>query len=197
MTNIFVARFPVAYYRWNKQTGISLVLVMIFLVILSGLGITAMQSSTFSSRIARNESDRNIAFQAAEAALRDAENDIAYKRFDRITACATAITGCRAQAIEGLLNFDAACTNGLCAGNSNPLVPQPWETAAIWTAAGNSVVYGLRTGATALPVVSNQPRYLIEGYEVGIEKSAIYRVTAVGFGASITTQVMLQTTVKP
>jgi type IV pilus assembly protein PilX len=51
-----------------RQRGISLVIVMIFLVILSVLGITAMQGSTLSSRIARNEADRNLAFQAA---LRD------------------------------------------------------------------------------------------------------------------------------
>jgi type IV pilus assembly protein PilX len=179
----------------TEERGVSLVIVMIFLVILSGLGITAMQSSTFSARIARNESDRNVAFQAAEAALRDAENDIAYKRFDHVTPCSSSIVGCRTQAIEGLLNFDAACTAGLCAGGAS--VTPFWETASIWDASGNSVAYGSRTGAAALPVVSSQPRYLIEGYEVGIEKSAVYRVTAVGFGANASTQVMLQTAVKP
>lgn len=184
-----------SFFAVKKERGISLVLVMIFLVILSGLGITAMQSSTFSARIARNESDRNVAFQAAEAALRDAENDIAYRRFDRVTPCSSSVAGCRTQALEGLLGFDAACTNGLCAGDASGT--PPWETATIWADAGNSVVLGTRTGAAALPVVSRQPRYLIEGYEVGLEKSAVYRVTAVGFGASNTTQVMLQTTVKP
>ncbi len=184
-----------SFFASTKERGISLVLVMIFLVILSGLGITAMQSSTFSARIARNESDRNIAFQAAEAALRDAENDIAYKRFDHTTPCSSSTAGCRAQAIEGLLNFDLACTNGLCAGGASGT--PPWETAAIWGTSGNSVVYGARTGATALPVVFSQPRYLIEGYIVGLEKNAVYRVTAVGFGANSSTQVMLQTSVKP
>jgi type IV pilus assembly protein PilX len=183
------------YFVTTKERGISLVLVMIFLVILSGLGITAMQSSTFSARIARNESDRNIAFQAAEAALRDAENDIAYKRFDHVTPCTASTAGCRAQAIEGLLNFDLACTNGLCAGGASAI--PPWETASIWAPSGNSVAYGTRTGAIALPVVSSQPRYLIEGYIIGLEKNAVYRVTAVGFGANSSTQVMLQTSVKP
>lgn len=52
--------------------GISLVIVLIFLVILSMLAVVAIQNSTFSARIAGNEADRTLAFQAAEAALRDA-----------------------------------------------------------------------------------------------------------------------------
>ena len=178
----------------KAERGISLVLVMIFLVILSVLGISAMQSSTLSSRIARNESDRNLAFQAAEAALRDAENDIAYRRFDR-SACASTISGCRT--FEGLLNFDAACTNGLCDTVGAGLATNFWETASFWTATGNSQVYGSHTGAAALPVVFRQPRYLIEGFQVGLDGSTVYRVTAVGFGASESTQIMLQTSVKP
>jgi type IV pilus assembly protein PilX len=177
-------------YAAKFQRGVSLVLVMVFLVILSILGITAMQSSTLSARVARNEADRNVAFQAAEAALRDAENDITYKRFDK-TACSTAIAGCRAAPIDGLLNFDATCTNGLCAGVAGSA---PWETATVWATTGNSVAYGTRTGATALPFVAQQPRYLIEGFTLGDD--TVYRVTSVGFGANLSTQIMLQSSVK-
>jgi type IV pilus assembly protein PilX len=176
------------------QKGISLVLVMIFLVILSVLGISAMQSSTLSSRIARNESDRNMAFQAAEAALRDAENDIAYRRFDR-SACTSTTAGCRI--FEGLLNFDATCTAGLCDTTGAALASNFWESASIWSTSGNSQVYGSHTGAVALPVVFRQPRYIIEGFQIGLDGSTVYRVTAVGFGASESTQIMLQTSVKP
>jgi len=173
-----------------------LVLVMIFLVILSGLGITAIQTSTFSARIARNESDRNLAFQAAEAALRDAENDIFYRRFDQ-TACSASTAGCRAEPFEGLLNFDTACVGGLCDTAGAAAGTVFWETAAIWGAAGASVAYGTHTGAAALPVVFRQPRYLIEGFQVGLDGSTVYRVTAVGFGANESSQIMLQTAVKP
>lgn len=180
----------------RKEQGLSLVLVMIFLVILSGLGITAMQSSTFSARIARNESDRNLAFQAAEAALRDAENDIFYRRFDR-TPCSAATAGCRAEPFEGLLNFNTTCLNGLCDTVGAAAATAFWETASIWGTSGNSVAYGTRTGAPALPVVARQPRYLIEGFQIGLDGGTVYRVTAVGFGANDTTQIMLQTAVKP
>lgn len=188
--------------RTNTERGVSLVIVMIFLVILSGLGITAMQSSTLSARISRNQADRNIAHQAAEAALIDAENDIFYLRANRITPCSAAIAGCRPEpGIYKLEGFDVTCPNGLCAG----LATAPWIDSVttgtlvpnLWKANGNdvSVAYGLRTGAVPLPFVAQQPRYLIEGFQVGDE--IVYRVTAKGFGANQSTEVMLQTSVKP
>lgn len=179
-----------------KQFGISLVIVMIFLVILSGLAVIAMQGSTFSSRIAANEADRTLAFQAAEAALRDAENDINGTKFDGATLCSavspTAAT-CRAEMIYWGDGFDADCTLGRC----DPKVATSpyWEDASIWNSSSEkSVVYGKYTGATALPVVSRQPRYILEYFKQG--DFAVYRVTAVGFGANDSTRAMLQTAVK-
>jgi type IV pilus assembly protein PilX len=175
--------------RQNRQSGISLAVVMIFLIILSILGITIIQGSTFGSKIARNESDRNLAFQAAEAALRDAENDIKYRR--STGANCTLTDGCRVEPVRGE-NFDASCTNGLCEPSS---IPGPvWETASRWATTGSSVAYGTYTGATALPLVVRQPRYLIEYFKQN--ETTVLRVTAVGFGASESTRTMLQTSVK-
>lgn len=175
----------------KRQHGISLVIVMIFLVILSILGITAIQGSTLSSRIARNEADRNLAFQAAEAALHDAEQDIKGLRFDN-AVCQAGTTGCRAQAIKRGDNFVAACTNGLC--DSAGLTPPVWEDRTKWVSGGGNVPYGTYTGATALPNVFQKPSYLIEYFPLG--DAVVYRVTAVGYGASQSTQIMLQTSVK-
>ena len=60
----------------TRQNGAALVTGLIFLVILTLLGVTAMQTSIMEERMAGNARDRNIAFQAAEAALRNAEADI-------------------------------------------------------------------------------------------------------------------------
>lgn len=173
----------------NQQRGISLVIVMIFLVILSLLGISAMQSSTLSSRIARNEADRNLAFQAAEAALRDGELDVRNQRFDR-SPCIEGASGCRAKRIKAQTRFDAACTEGRCAFQSTVA---PWETSSKWTSTGASVSYGAYTGAVAIPIVSAQPRYLLEALPL---PNPTYRITAVGFGANPSTQVMLQIVVR-
>ena len=180
-----------AHLLQANQQGISLVIVMIFLVILSLLGITAMQGSTLSSRIARNEADRNLAFQAAEAAIRDAELDIKGLRFDN-AICTPGSVGCRSERINRGDNFVTACTNGLC--DTLAMTTPIWEDNTKWAAGGGSMAYGSFTAATSLSVVAQQPRYLLEYFPMG--DATVYRITAVGYGANSSTQVMLQTAVK-
>lgn len=175
-----------------RQSGISLPIVLIFLVVLSVLGITIIQGSTFGARIARNESDRTLAFQAAEAALRDAETDIRYMRANGVACLEGGSNNCRLSAINRS-DFDASCTNGLCLPNTTATVGV-WETTSLWTASGKSIAYGSYTGATALPLVARQPRYLIEHFK--LFQASVVRVTAIGFGANENTKTMLQTSVK-
>ena len=175
----------------HRQRGISLVIVMIFLVILSLLGISAMQSSTLSSRIARNEADRNLAFQAAEAALRDGELDVRNERFNR-SRCNPTIVGCRANLIDKGVRFDNVCTEGRCAFQDGV---SPWETPANWSTSGPSVKYGTYTGAADLELVNRQPRYILENLRIN-DAPATYRITAVGYGANPSSQVMLQIVVR-
>lgn len=184
------ARIYCKYAKPNQ--GISLVIVLIFLAILSGLAITAIQSSTFSSRIAGNESDRTLAFQAAEAALRDAEYDINNVIADGTTPCSTATPVCRADPIYRGNGFDTTCPLGRCV--PNPVSPV-WEVSSNWNSTSTtSVAYGTYTGATSVPVVSRQPRYMLEYFN--INGYAVYRITAVGFGANDSTRAYLQTSVK-
>jgi type IV pilus assembly protein PilX len=189
----------------NKDTsGISLVIVLIFLVILSTLAVVAIQNSTFSARIAGNEADRTLAFQAAEAALRDAENDIRSLGADAVRDClvykaqTTAATtnanfDCRIDPIDRGNGFDTTCPEGRCIANAASPV---WETATNWVGANSarSVEYGRYTGAVWLPVVSRQPRYMLEYFKQG--DFSVYRVTAMGFGANDTTRAILQASIK-
>ena len=167
------------------------------MVILSGLAITAMQGSSFAARIAGNEADRTLAFQAAEAALRDAENDIRSKKYDGSHNCddptltTIPLTTCRAVLISRGDDFDTTCPLGRCIPNTSS---PNWEDATIWDSTSvKSVVYGTYTGAAALPVVNRQPRYILE-YFPG--EYAVYRVTAVGFGANDSTRTILQSAIK-
>lgn len=175
---------------YSLQKGISLPIVLIFLVVLSILGVSIIQGSTFGSRIARNEADRILSFQAAEAALRDAEADIRFQRADG-TPCAVGGVACRTDAINGS-DFNTTCTNGLCEFSTT--ATNVWEPSSIWASSGASTEYGRYTGAANLPMVARQPRYLIEYFT--LNESAVMRVTAVGFGASESTKTMLQTSVK-
>ena len=58
------------------QGGVSLIVVLLLLVIVSMLGIASMQIAMMGERGARNDRDMQIAWQSAEAALVDAEIEL-------------------------------------------------------------------------------------------------------------------------
>lgn len=58
---------------FGSQRGVVLVVGLIFLLLMTVIGITSIQTTTLDERMAGNANDRNIAFQAAEAGLRRAE----------------------------------------------------------------------------------------------------------------------------
>ena len=64
------------YSSHHRQQGVVLVVVLIFLLALSTLAIFSARNVTFGERQARNEVEFQVARQAAEAALRDAEADL-------------------------------------------------------------------------------------------------------------------------
>lgn len=57
----------------TNQQGMALIMAIVFLVILTVLGITAMNSSVLSEKMTQNMKDMTGAFQAAESALGDGE----------------------------------------------------------------------------------------------------------------------------
>jgi type IV pilus assembly protein PilX len=173
------------YATNQRQRGASLVIALMFLIVLTVLGLVAVRSSTMQERMAGNDRDRAIAFEAAEAALRDAERDILLN-------------------LSSADAFDAACTAGLCRPS---LVATPNWNSITWTGA-TSRIYGVTSGAGAYPLaVANPPRYIIEllpdvpsGSGNTLNANArssttggtAYRITARGWGRRPTTQVELQ-----
>ena len=59
-----------------RQRGAVLVTAMLLLLVLTIIGVTVMQMSRMQERMAGNSRDVNLAFQAAEAGLRNAEQFI-------------------------------------------------------------------------------------------------------------------------
>ena len=59
-----------------RQSGMSLFPAMMFLLVLSVLGVSALNSTLMQEKMVSNTKDLNVAFQAAEAGLRDAEADV-------------------------------------------------------------------------------------------------------------------------
>jgi type IV pilus assembly protein PilX len=61
----------------KRESGVVLFVALILLVILSLIGVTAARIQTSEERMARNEDNQQIGQQAAEAALRSAESNLA------------------------------------------------------------------------------------------------------------------------
>jgi len=180
-----------------RQRGAALIIGLIFLVILTLVGVTAMQTTTLEEHIAGNNRDRNVAFQAAEVVLRDGERDIVCSNAAGTGACTRTVP------ISGLSGFDNNCTSGLCySGRTDGLfrasASDPWKPAwqAFSMTVAPSVPYGNYTKAVAINSLASPPRYLIEGFRKWPPGSSswryYYRITALAVGANNNTQVNLQ-----
>jgi type IV pilus assembly protein PilX len=179
----------------RHQRGLSLVTTLLFMVAALMLGVSVLSVNVMQERTIGNTKDRDLAFQAAEAALRDAEQDLK----TNITADS---------------EFTATCTNGLCTPPSQRAVPLsvPVHDAAAgfaWDNVNQVRRYGQYTGAAAFPSVraGGQPRYVIEKLgplgtppgesltRIGLEPASPaygYRITAQASGARDETVVILQ-----
>lgn len=60
----------------RNQRGISLLVVLVLLIVTSILGIAVLRSSAMQERMAGNLRDRSLAFQAAETAMRFAQDAV-------------------------------------------------------------------------------------------------------------------------
>lgn len=192
-------------YAAQAQRGASLVVSLLMLVAILLLGISAAQIALQGEKASRNDRDRQIAFQAAEAALMDAEMDIENS---------TAGNSRSALFSENpvLTNFASDCNPGssnthlgMCAAAAVGAKPV-WQTVNLGDsedATTVSVPFGkftgqvLSVGSGLLP--SKLPRYIIEpvnyraaGEDASAASTYFYRITAIGFGARATTQSVLQ-----
>lgn len=184
----------------RRERGSVLAVTLLFLVILMLLAVTAMTSANMEERMAGNARDTAIAFQAAEAALRDARRDLngiaatgAYGRATRINI---------SQFGDGTDTDNGTCSNvGLCrpfayTKTLNSILP---SAPGVDMTAAPSVQYGTYTGAPQLQGVAAQPRYIIEyfclqyiGSSAGATSCTFFRITARGYGGSMSTEVTLQ-----
>jgi len=204
----------------SRQQGISLLVAMIFLIVLSLLGIVSIRGVVMQERMAGNAQDWDLAFQAAEAGLRDGEADVATARV---------LNGNFSSCDSG--TYGSGIGVGLCAPSTGaPFWTYMKDHDGCWAGTSPSsscgsdtvsVVYGSQSGASKLAVSSSggastdlarQPRYVIEDLGTVGAGSLVtrsygsappphaYRITAVGFGNiqntgnGAATRVILQST---
>ena len=168
-----------------------LITALIFLVLLTVIVISTVNITNSDEKIARNSRDKDIAFAAAEAALRDAELYISGSYqfpYNPISP----------------IFFDGACTHALCDLRLNALAV-PVSQLDFFASptdpldggiAGNSMAIGAVTQSPQIIGVNAQPRYLVEIIgafnDPGNPNAYVFRITAQGQGRSANTRVTLQ-----
>lgn len=183
-----------------SQHGVSLVVVLILMSAIFLMAAFGARLTLLGEKSSRNDRDRQIAFQAAEAALGDAEIDLmGPNTATNSRVCATSSKKI-SLFIDGCGNTDA--DRGLCA-TSPP--NQPLYKSIDFEETGSSRRYvtlgeytggretGFATDSSALP--AQKPRYIIESilYPRPNGKSEYaFLITSLGYGLNKKTQVMLQ-----
>lgn len=188
----------------HSQRGAILFVGLIFLIILSMLGLTALRSATMQERMSGNMRDRGIAFQAAESALRAAENYLTNTASPPAATTFTLTTlgtgTCTTKGVYKLIGnipyFVAKgnATGGITWDGANPDFwnGYPWETANCYFTNNLTYVADADLGKPGKPI--KQPRYVIEELPANGTGLASYRVTAKGWGSSDNAVVILQAT---
>lgn len=176
----------------RKQRGLSLITTLLFMVAALMLGVSVLSVNVMQERVIGNTKDRDLAFQAAEAALRDGEEDLVKK-------------------LDAAAVFTPTCDVGLCTPPSRRAAPLSVSVDMVtgfkWDKPSQVRLYGQYTGASPFPGVVGQPRYVIEqlgpvgkafgesetkGNDPGQRDAVGYRITAQGTGAREETVVVLQ-----
>lgn len=184
----------------HHQRGAALIVTLLMMLAVVMLSTSGIQVVWQGEKGALGDRDRNVAFQAAEAALMDAERDIELSSRRALFA---------QQGGEG---FGDACDSkgvdlylGLCKPADVPGLPVWAEIDFLDTGRNRSVPYGhftgqqFQSGAGLIPAMP--PRYVIERLSYVEQENAMatvfYRITALGFGMRASTQVMLQAVYRP
>lgn len=177
------------YAHPGKQQGITLAVSLIFLLVLTIIGISAMSTSTLQEKMAGNMKDKVLSFQSAESALVSAENWVQAQN-----------TTIRSQTTPNILS---PSTTG------EPL----WRTAGRWSGANsiehpNTPLDQSSSDLFDLKYLSDSPRYIIEdlgalpceskttqcgGYG-GTPQRFMYRITARGQGGTANAVSLVQST---
>jgi type IV pilus assembly protein PilX len=169
-------RFP---NRRSAQSGVVLFVALILLLILSLIGVTAARLQTVEERMARNENNHQLAEQAAEAALLSG----VYTNFTANTNGLYTLTPSSGSVITPTFNW----------GNAAAVLPY----------AGPAL--------TQVPAGAQQPKFVIENlpavampgesindvqYAAPTTPVTVYRVTAMGQGADLSSTTTIQSIVR-
>lgn len=123
-----------------RQSGASLVIVLILLLVMTLLGLAVLRTTLLDERMSANLYDRSLSFQSAETALREAE---------------TAIQ--QAQLHNASIGFNCSATGVVC-----PSVPASALTGSSCAGNGQNCWTNATTNIQTLNASAGTPQYYIE-----------------------------------
>jgi type IV pilus assembly protein PilX len=178
-----------AIFNGPRQAGAVLAISLIMLLLLTIVGVSATQFTGLEERMAGNLRDRNLAFQAAETALRAGE-----AKTGSALPCAAA-AGEVAGAVGGLgiVGF-YAYTDAPIIDDVDGSVWSPWSTNKAYSYDGNLTSYADKPDDKEHKNAIDPPQYIIQ---CASSVENIYRITARGTGGTADAVVVLQTVYKP
>lgn len=147
----------------KHQQGAALIFALVFLLMLTLIGVTASKVTGLEERMAGNTRERDLAFEAAEAALRDAAqrlttgvNPAAFR------ASATAVVGTNANGIAFWNAYNWASATSL-SSNLNQVAAQPVFVLERWGTTNRYRVTARGIGGVNAAAVILQAEYQCTG----------------------------------
>ncbi|TAK74994.1 MAG: pilus assembly protein PilX [Aquabacterium sp.] len=208
--------------RGLPRRGVTMIVVLMFLLAVTGIAIFSARYALFGEGMARNQLDLEVARQAAEAALRDAERDLRLVAGTPQPGAACPRNRVPDEPLsKSRFLFNEQCAQGQCFLDKTLYAERTWkkdsknDKAEPWWPSANgglwndnfdqkpggksasctfngAVPLGTYTGVAQLAGVARQPEYLIEFLSTDANKGVMFRISARGFGYSENTQVLLQ-----
>ncbi|MBT2332611.1 pilus assembly protein PilX [Variovorax paradoxus] len=193
--------------KCSAQRGFSLFIVLTMLLLSALLAVGGARMAQLLESMAGNQREYQRAFEAAEAALLDAERDIRQLAFDATTQtyvkCSALVSSPCRKAADGRVFPDRdtgwvtayageganSCEHGICyfAGTDSVSAASGSEAYRFWTRAAYVDQYTAYGNFTGAPNAGNpalvSARYWIEVIDRPRSDEPLYRITALSTGA--------------
>ena len=167
------------------QGGFLLVTGLLFLVVLTLLGLGLFRSTGLMNRISGNTRDKDRAFEAAQAALQYAEWWITSGNVAAGSKCTGLVNGNVTAAVH-------VCSNALATPSD-----APWTDGFTYTPPNLAVNKSGGLVSATNPDINYYaaPMFYIENLGLAPDgKTTLYKVTAAGFGGSAATKAVVRST---
>lgn len=137
----------------RSQRGMALLVSLVFLLLLTLLGISSMQNATLQEKMAGSVTLRNQSFQLAETALRIGENAVSASAYS-IPVCDVALTSVKCSPPSDSTTLTSSGLSGV--------------SGVVWVAVGNGF-YGVQMIGTTMDPIN-----------MSSGSTILYRITGVG-----------------